>query len=143
MPFFHVVGGGSFSDRSGKIHTKDSLPFFDPADLDETFVNVFERVDGPKPRISEVLAPVIKSPLPVIVKEEDEEEVIVKPVAGRTSLGKIVNDQFPLAAENDLLVIAVTNGKFVVTELELPDKPVSPKLTKGKVTAWIINYLSD
>lgn len=145
MPYFKVIGGGSYKDTEGKTFTKDSPAFFSPADLDQTFVNAFERTEGPPPKITKVEAPQIADE-----GEEDDDEDPVEKIAPpkkakakKTLMGKDISDQYPIAGENGLMVLAVTNGKVVVVEQELPDQPVSPKLLKKNVVGWIESYLSE
>jgi hypothetical protein len=143
MPYFKVIGGGSYKDVEGRTFTKDSPPFFAPTDLDQTFLNAFERTEGPPPKITRVEAPQIADE----DEENDEEEVVEKVTppkkTKKTLMGKDISDQYPVAGENGLMVLAVTNGKVVVVEQELPDQPVSPKLLKKNVVNWIESYLSE
>lgn len=142
MPYFKVIGGGSYKDTEGNTFTKDSPVFFTPTDLDQTFVNAFERTEGPSPKITRVEAPQIADE----GEEEESVEKIAPPKkakAKKTLMGEDISDQYPIAGENGLMVLAVTNGKVIVVEQELPDQPVSPKLLKKKVVDWIESYLSE
>jgi hypothetical protein len=143
-----MIGGGSYQAADGEVYARESPPFFSSDELDKTFVNAFERVEGPQPRITKVKG----ASAPTDEEEEDEEEEAdesAKKAKRKTpakkvssSLGKDVSEQFPLAEENDLMVVSAS-GKFIIVEKEFPDKAVSPKLTKKSIDGWIETYLSE
>jgi len=141
MPYFKLLGGGDHRGVNGESFTKDSPAFFDERDLDEIFVNRFERAEAPKPKV-------IPATSPETEEEEEEGENSPKPKRKKvkktfSSLGEDRSAEFPIAGENDLSVIGVEGGKFIVVEKEMPDKAVSPKLMKRKVVDWIESYLSE